>query len=80
MQEQLDGKEKEILKELIKNPRISDNQISKNTKIPVKTVNRKRKLLEKRSLIHYMVHLDNSRSGTGVFSTKHMYIIQFHCN
>ena len=77
MKEQLDKQEKAILKELIKNPRISDNQIFKNTKIPVKTVNRKRKILEKGGLIHYMVHLDNSRTGTGVFPTKHMYIIQF---
>lgn len=77
MKEQLDKQEKLILKELIKNPRISDNQISKNTKIPVKTCNRKRKILEKENLIHYMVHLDNSRTGTGVFPTKHMYIVQF---
>ena len=73
----LDDKEKEIIKELIKNPRISDNQISKNTKIPLKTVNRKRKNLEEKGLISYMVHLDNSRSGTNVFTSKQMYILTF---
>jgi DNA-binding Lrp family transcriptional regulator len=77
MPEALDEKEKGIIKELIKNPRISDNQISKNTKIPLKTVNRKRKRLEKKELISYMVHLDNSSSGTNIFKSKQMYIITF---
>ena len=41
----LDKKEKLIIKELVKNPRISDNQIAKNTGLAVKSVNRKRKKL-----------------------------------
>ena len=77
MKDVLDKQEKQIIKELIKNPKISDNQISKNTKIPVKTVNRKRKILEKNSFINYMVYLDNSRAGTGVLTTKHIYCISF---
>ena len=51
----LDEKEQKIVKELIKNPRISDTQIAKNTNIPVMTINRKRKAylgqLEARSLL-----------------------------
>jgi len=55
----LDDKEVLIVKELIKNPRSSDNGISKITKIPVKTVNRKRKGLESRNLISYYTYLHN---------------------
>ena len=42
----LDDQEKLIVRELIKDPRISDNQISTNTNIPLKSVNRKRKRME----------------------------------
>ncbi|MCK5107386.1 MAG: Lrp/AsnC family transcriptional regulator [Nanoarchaeota archaeon] len=77
MLDALDEKEKRIIKELVKNPRISDNQISRITKIPLKTVNRKRKNLEEKGLIAYEVHLDNSRSGTNIFTSKQMYTITF---
>ena len=53
MKIKLDEQEQKIIKELIRDPRISDNQIGRNTKIPVKTVNRKRKNLEQRNIISY---------------------------
>ena len=45
--------ERRIIRNLIKNPRISDNKISKITGIPTITVNRKRKKLEAEGLLHY---------------------------
>lgn len=72
----LDDKEKAIVLELIKDPRISDNKIAKITKIPVKTVNRKRKLLESLNLISYYSYLHNF-SGTGLFTSRQLFIIQF---
>ncbi|MBU1704720.1 MAG: winged helix-turn-helix domain-containing protein, partial [Nanoarchaeota archaeon] len=65
------------MKELIKNPRISDNQISKNTKVPVMTVNRKRKQLEEERLLHYFTSFDTGEFGTGTFKAKQLYIIKF---
>lgn len=74
----LDEQEKLIVKELIKDPRISDNQISQNTSIPLKSVNRKRKRLEFEGLINYYTSLDSSEKGTGAFSGRHMYIVKLN--
>jgi len=74
---ELDKNERKIVKELIKNPRISDNQISKNTKVPVMTVNRKRKQLEKENLLKYFTSFDTGEFGTGTFKAKQLYIIKF---
>jgi DNA-binding Lrp family transcriptional regulator len=73
----LNSNEKLIVREIIKNPRISDNQISKNVKIPLKTVNRKRKELEEENLLFYFARLNNSKEGTKLFNAKQMYIITF---
>jgi DNA-binding Lrp family transcriptional regulator len=72
----LDEQEKKILKELIKNPRISDNQIGSKTGIPVKTVNRKRKNLEKEGIVYYFTHVDNGEKGTGTFLSQHLYLLK----
>jgi len=74
---QLDHHETKIVRELIKNPRISDNQIGKNTKVPIRTVNRKRKKLEEDGLINYYTQLNMGRSGTGRFGSRQLHIIQF---
>lgn len=74
---ELDENERKVVKELIKNPRISDNQISKNTKVPVMTVNRKRKQLEKENLLKYFTSFDTGEFGTGTFKAKQLYIIKF---
>ena len=70
-------KEKLILKELIKNPRVSDNKISKITKIPVKTVNRRRKYLEENNLVTYSTFVNNFSKGTDRFSATCMYGLHF---
>ncbi len=73
----LDDAEQKILKEIIRDPRISDNRISKITKIPVKTVNRKRKILEKEGILYYFASVNNLESGTGIFGASHLYIVHF---
>ena len=73
---ELDEQEKKILTELVRNPRISDNQIGAKTNIPVKTVNRKRKIMEKEGIIYYMTYIDHGETGTGIFLSQNMYIIK----
>lgn len=73
----LDNNETKIVRELIRNPRISDNQIAKRTKIPVMTVNRKRKILEKENLLRYFTAIDTGEFGTGKYQAKQLYIIKF---
>jgi hypothetical protein len=74
---ELDKNERKVVRELIKNPRISDNQISKNTQVPVMTVNRKRKQLEKEGLLKYFTSFDTGEFGTGTFKAKQIYVIKF---
>lgn len=73
---EIDWQEKNILQELIKNPRVSDNEISKRTRVPLKTVNRKRKKMEEDGLLYYFAYLDNSPSGTGKFSSRKLFILK----
>ncbi len=73
---QLNEQEKKIIRELIRDPRASDNQLSKYTKIPVATVNRKRKLLEKEGILYYFAHVNNWVNGTGEFGARQLYIIK----
>ena len=72
----LDEQELIIVRELIKNPRLSDNKISERTGIPVKTVNRKRKILEDEGMLHYFTYLDNTSNGTASFTSRKMYVIK----
>lgn len=73
----IDEQEEKIIRELIKNPRVSDNQISKKTKVPAMTVNRKRKKLEEQELIRYFTSVNTGEEGTGEFIAKELYIIKF---
>jgi DNA-binding Lrp family transcriptional regulator len=73
----LDEKEVRIVRELIKNPRASDNYISKKTGIPVMTVNRKRKSLEEEKLIRYYVSIDKGEFGLHIFDAKRLFVIKF---
>ena len=73
----LDKQEKLIIRELIKDPRISDNQVGKITKVPIMTVNRKRKLLEKEGLLNYYCYLDTSRYGISVLPARQLYMVKF---
>ena len=74
---ELDEKEVRIVRELIRNPRSSDNMIARSTGIPVMTVNRKRKLLEEERLIRYYVSLDKNESGLHIFDAKELYVVKF---
>src|SRR3989338_72230 len=73
---EIDWQERKIVIELVKNARISDNEISRRTRIPLKTVNRKRKKLEEEGLLYYFTHIDNSSSGTGLFRSRKLYIVK----
>jgi DNA-binding Lrp family transcriptional regulator len=72
----LDEQEVKIVRELIRNPRISDNEMSKKTGIPVMTVNRKRKRLEEERLLRYYVSIDKGEFGLHIFDAKELYIIK----
>ncbi|MBW2992329.1 Lrp/AsnC family transcriptional regulator [Candidatus Woesearchaeota archaeon] len=72
----LDEQEVKIIRELIRNPRITDNQLAKRTNVPVMTVNRKRKKLEERDLIRYYASLRHEEEGTGLFHARELYIIK----
>ena len=72
----LDEQEKLIVRELVKNPRISDNQITKNSGVPLKTVNRKRKLLEEKNVLKYFAYLDIGIGGLGLYPFRQLYTIK----
>jgi len=72
---ELDKQEQLILRELIKDPRLSDNQLSKRAKVPLKTVNRKRKLMESEGFLYYFTFVDHSPQGTGIFASRQMYVV-----
>ncbi len=73
----IDEQEKLIIKALIRNPRSSDNQISKTTKVTVRTVYRKRKKLEEEGIIHYYLNINLDKSGIGKINARHLYLIKF---
>lgn len=72
----LDEQERIIVKELIKNPRISDNQIAKNTSVPLKTVNRKRKILEEKNILKYFAYVDVGMGGLGLYPFRQLYTLK----
>lgn len=72
----LDENERKIVEELVKDPRLSDNSVSRLTGIPVKTVNRKRKILEDKGYLHYFAYMDNF-AGTKQFNSRQMFTITF---
>jgi len=72
-----DEQERAVLKALIRNPRQSDNHISKVTGVPTPSVRRKRKRLEDDGLPNYFAAIDMQETGTRTFSARHLYIIKF---
>ena len=74
---EIDAQERKIIMELIRNPRISDNQIGKRTRVPIRTVSRKRKRLEEEGLINYYTSLNRRKDGTGRFGSRQLHIIKF---
>lgn len=74
---ELDEQERLIVRQLIRDPRESDNGIGVATGVNVRTVGRKRNKLEQAGILSYFTHLDLSSRGTGQFTARHLYIIQF---
>ena len=74
---QLDPQERLIVRQLIRDPRESDNGIGEITGVNVRTVGRKRQRLEQAGILSYFTHLDLSANGTGEYNTRHLYIIKF---
>ena len=68
---ELDEQEQLIIKALIKDPRMSDNNIGKLTKVPIRTVSRKRKKLEQENKIEYYVAVNHKDK------IRHLYIVKF---
>jgi len=77
MVRKLDSQEVKIVRALIRNPRLSDNQIGRMTGVPIRTVNRKRKRLEEEGLISYYTALNMGLDGTGRFNARHLYLVKF---
>ncbi len=75
--EKLNESDKAVCREIIKDPRLSDNKISEITGIPVKTVNRKRKKLEQNNILNYLIHIENGPEGTNKFGSKAQFIVTF---
>ncbi|HUJ09649.1 MAG TPA: Lrp/AsnC family transcriptional regulator [Verrucomicrobiae bacterium] len=73
----LDEQERAILKTLIRDPRQSDNYISKVTGVPTPSVRRKRHRLENEGLLSYFAAVDLQETGTGTFGARHLYTIKF---
>lgn len=73
----LDDQERLIVRALIRDPRLSDNQIGKLTGVPTPTVRRKRKKLEEDGLLNYFCALDMQETGTCHFGARHLYVIKF---
>ncbi len=74
---ELDPQERLIIKQLIRDPRESDNGIGELTGVNVRTVGRKRQRLEQEGILSYHTHIDLSANGTGQFTARHLYIIKF---
>jgi DNA-binding Lrp family transcriptional regulator len=74
---EFDEQERLILRQLIRDPRESDNGIGEVTGVSVRTVGRKRQRLEEEGILSYHTHVDLSSAGTGQFPARHLYVIKF---
>ncbi len=77
MTQKLDSQAVKVVKALIKDPRLSDNQIGLQTGVPIRTVNRKRKKMEEEGLLRYYTELNMGADGTGRFNARHLYLVKF---
>ena len=74
---ELDEQERLIVRQLVRDPRESDNGIGEITGVNVRTVGRKRQRLEQEGILSYYTQLDLSSQGTKQFNTRHLYIVKF---
>lgn len=73
----IDEQERLIIRQLIRDPRESDNGVGEITGVNVRTVGRKRQRLEQACVLSYHTQVDLTGSGTGQFSARHLYVIKF---
>lgn len=73
----MDKKNKAIVAELIKNPTQTNSAIEKATKIPEKTIARRRQQITGKDVNIYM-EVNNTNDGTGIFQGTACYTITFH--
>jgi DNA-binding Lrp family transcriptional regulator len=74
---ELDEQERLIVRQLIRDPRESDNGVGEITGVNVRTVGRKRQRLEQEGILSYYTNVDLSVTGTGEYTARHLYIIKF---
>jgi DNA-binding Lrp family transcriptional regulator len=73
----LDEQEKAIVRQLIRDPRESDNGVGEVTGVNVRTVSRKRDRLEQEGILSYYTNVDLSSDGAKQYNARHLYIIKF---
>jgi DNA-binding Lrp family transcriptional regulator len=73
----LDEQEKAIVRQLVRDPRQSDNGVGEETGVNVRTVSRKRLRLEQEGIVSYYTDVDFSADGAGQFTARHLYTIKF---
>src|SRR6201988_5568227 len=73
----LDEQEKAIVRQLIRDPRESDNGVGEVTGVNVRTVSRKRDRLEQEGILSYYTNVDLSGDGAKQYNARHLYIIKF---
>jgi DNA-binding Lrp family transcriptional regulator len=73
----LDEQEKAIVRQLIRDPRESDNGVGEVTGVNVRTVSRKRDRLEQEGILSYYTNVDLSGAGAKQYNARHLYIIKF---
>ena len=73
----VDDHDREIIKEVIRNPRATDTQISQETGIPLRSVGRKRRRLEESGILNYAAYVNHGLNGTEQFISRHIYTITF---
>jgi len=73
----LDQQEKAIVRQLIRDPRESDNGIGETTGVNVRTVSRKRLRLEQEGILSYYTNVDLCSDGAKQFNARHLYVIKF---
>lgn len=71
-----DDQVKLIVRALIRDPRLSDNAVSKRTGVPVRTAGRKRKALEDQGFLKYFTTLGVSGGAMAVSGVQHLYIVK----
>jgi DNA-binding Lrp family transcriptional regulator len=74
---ELDEQERKIVRQLIRDPRQSDNAIGEKTGVNTRTVSRKRTKLERDGVLSYYTDINLSQNGLGQYSTRHLYTIKF---